>query len=211
LPIDLSVNVKTFSQSKKHKTFGLDEHDIQQVCTWIRSNNMKKRERAMLALLLFQGLRQCEICRLKICYIKLNEGVFFVHGKGRDDKEAVFMHPNTQKLLAEYLRTSPINLKTGNAYLFQSLRQQSNSMQLTERGLRKIIEGILHDIGVYKNVHGFRHYFTSQLIRTMPGELTNVAAFTRHRSLGQLQVYNDNIIQHQQLSKYVSAFEALAV
>jgi integrase/recombinase XerC len=209
IPIDLTLSTKTFSQSKKHKVFGLDDNDIEKVCLWIKCNPLMKRERALLALLMLQGLRQCEICRLKTDDIRLASSVMMVQGKGSDDSEAVYLHPMSVELLSEYIKIVSRQNINNNSYLFQSKSRSTCTGKLTERGLRKIIMSILIEIGITKNVHGFRHYYTTKLIKSMPGELTTVASFTRHKSLEMLQTYNDEVIGQKHIEKFINAFNDL--
>ncbi len=202
---DITVNIKCFEQNKKHKVDGLTEQEASQVCDWIRSNPDKLRERAMLCLLLFQGLRQSEVCRLKISDIRLADKTIMVLGKGRDDKEKVYLHPATAKALRAYLRSLK---RKPDDYIFMSKSIASADTRLTECGLRIIIKSVLAELDIEKTVHGFRHYFTSQLIRSMPGELTVVSKFTRHRSLEMLQVYNDNLLMEKDVQRFYKAFNA---
>src|SRR3989344_2948700 len=91
LPADITQNIKTFSQSKKHKREGLNDEEIT-----LLSEKMKQmpstlhntRLRAIFSLLALQGLRQAEITRLDIKDIDIAGRLAFIQGKGRDDKES---------------------------------------------------------------------------------------------------------------------------
>lgn len=63
-----------------------------------------KRDRAILATLLYHGLRREELCRLKVRDIQSREGVVHlrVHGK-RDKVRFVPANPLAQRLIEEYL------------------------------------------------------------------------------------------------------------
>lgn len=98
---------------------------------------------------------------------EVNDGTRRIHvvkadwfGKGRDDKEPIFLHPQTVKALREYLRRS----KVKHGALFTSLWGQAKGKRLTTRGLRQIVSDVLYEIGIEKTVHGFRHYFTTTLV-----------------------------------------------
>lgn len=203
---EINCRVSFFTQSKKHKKFGISELEADAICEWMKSNPDRYREKAMLCLLLFQGLRQAEICNIRLDDLHLSERVAFIKGKGRDDKEPVHLHQNTYKALCRYVTTLPTHRRE---YLFVSKSRRSASHKLTERGLRFIIKGILADLCIDKDVHGFRHYFTTRLIRAMPGELTKVAQFTRHSSLEMLQVYNDGLLDEDNNKLFDQAFKLL--
>ncbi len=202
---DITVNVKNFEQSKKHKVDGLSETEAKQLCEWMRSRSTP-RLNALLSLLLFQGFRQVEVCRLQTKDIDLASGTVWVLGKGKDDKEKVYLHNYTTQALREYLKATEL---LAEDYLFTSNSRQSSSRGLTERGLRGIVLGVFEQLGIEKNVHGLRHYFTTRLIQHMPGELITVSRFTRHQSLEMLQVYNDSVMSKEDVARYGLAFDGL--
>lgn len=70
------------------------------------------RDRAMLATLLYHGIRREELCLLKIRDMQTRQGVMHlkIHGKG-DKIRYVPMHPLAQRLVQEYLAA----LKLGGA------------------------------------------------------------------------------------------------
>lgn len=205
IPFDLTHNVKSFQQSQKHRVEGLTEEEIGMLCEHLQqlADNFKTiRLRAIVSLLLFQGLRQIEICRLNINDADLALKRLYVLGKGRDDKEPIYLHPETIKALRAYLDAS----KVKDGAMFTSLLGQSKGRRLTTRGLRLIVKTLLGEVRVYKTVHGFRHYFTTQLIQRMPSELITVAKFTRHNSIQTLSIYNDTHEDEQSNRIYVQTF-----
>jgi integrase/recombinase XerC len=80
----------------------------------------------MLALFMYQGLRQIEVVRLDVTDIDLKNGKAFIHGKGRDDKEPIALHPYTTQALADYLQAS--NKKSGA--LFTSTSNNSYNQRI---------------------------------------------------------------------------------
>lgn len=202
---DITVNVKNFEQSKKHKVDGLSEAEAKQLCEWMGVSGTP-RLNAMLSLLLFQGFRQVEVCRLQAKDIDLASGTIWVLGKGKDDKEKVYLHSYTTQALKQYLMIAGLQ---PNDRLFTSMSRKSRSQALTERGLRGIVLGVFEQLGIEKSVHGLRHYFTTRLIQHMPGELITVSRFTRHSSLEMLQVYNDSVMSKDDVSRFNLAFDKL--
>lgn len=206
IPYDITHNVKSFQQSQKHRVEGLNELEVQKLCDHLQQlpdSFRTTRLRALIALLLFQGLRQIEICRLDVRDVDLASKRLYVLGKGRDDKEPIYLHPQTVKALRSYLNAS----KVKDGALFTSLLGQTKGSRLTTRGLRLIVKKLLHEVGIEKTVHGFRHYFTTCLIQQMPGELIAVSRFTRHKSLEVLQVYNDIAASTDDFKHYTLAFK----
>lgn len=209
LPVDITTATKGFKQNKKHKKDGLNDEEITNLIKTVRSlpfSPINLRLKAILGLLIFQGLRQIEITRLNAEDLDLSRNTVLVQGKGRDDKEIVYLHPETVVALTEYLKCWKI--KSGA--LFPSQSNNSKHARLTTRSIRGIVKSFLTSLCIPKTTHGFRHYFTTTLIKTYKGDLLEVAQYTRHRGLEMLQVYNDTIRHEADLPRYYSAFNGVS-
>lgn len=208
LPADITSTVKGFKQNKKHKKDGLNEEEMASLMESVKKlpkSTETKRIKAILTLLTLQGLRQVEITRLDVDDIDLPAKTALVLGKGRDDKEIVYLHPETTKALTDHMKAGRV--KSGA--LFTSKSNNSKNHRLTTRSIRGMVKGLLVGLGIEKTTHGFRHYFTTTLIKTYKGDLLEVASYTRHRSLEMLQVYNDTIKKQADLPRYYSAFKGV--
>lgn len=208
--IDLSLGVKSFQQSQKHRVEGLTEQDVEKLCEYLREHpdDFKiVRLRALVALLLYQGLRQIEVVRLDVSDVDLASGRSYVLGKGRDDKEPIYLHPQTVKALRTYLKVS----KVKDGALFTSLWGQTKGKRLSTRGLRFIVRELLSELDIEKTVHGFRHYFVTRLIIHTKGDVLMVAGFSRHKSLEVLQVYNDARHEKERANESAKAFSGVRI
>jgi len=208
LPADITQNIKTFSQSKKHKRDGLNDEEIKKLTEAIRGlpeTPQNARLKAILSFLVFQGLRQVEITRLDVRDIDFISKTAFIQGKGQDDKEPINLHPEAVRALQGYLKS----YKIADGALFTSQSNNSKNQRLTTRALRDIVKETLNALGIEKTTHGFRHYFTTTLIKTYKGDLLEVAQYTRHKSLEMLQVYNDNIKREADLPRFYRAFNGV--
>jgi len=206
LPSDITQNVKAFEQEKKHKKEGLNEEEIRRLTEKMRqlpNTSPNTRLKAILSLLALQGLRQIEVTRLNIQDVDFVSKTAFIQGKGMDDKELIYLHPETVRALKEYLQAN----KIADGALFVSKSNNSRNKRLTTRTLRKLVKETLKQLGIEKTTHGFRHYFTSVLIRAYKGDLLAVAGYTRHKSLEMLQVYNDNIKLKADLPRFYDVFK----
>ena len=205
LPIDMSQGVKSFKISKEHKKSGLTESEMDRLLGWMNANPEKTRERALLCLLIFQGLRQAEVCSLQLHNVLFQDRVLFVRGKGRDDLERIPMHEHVYTALLAYSESREAQFTLANDYLFRSERKQGSEGSLTTRGLRVIVKDIFADLDIDKNVHALRHYFATKLVRNMPN-LLEAARWTRHRSTEMLKVYNDELGEDENISNFHNAF-----
>ncbi|KKN06902.1 hypothetical protein LCGC14_1072610 [marine sediment metagenome] len=208
LPVDITQNVKSFKQSKKHRKDGLSEKEIKKL-----TDKMSKlpctppntRLKAILALLTLQGLRQVELTRLDVADIDFIAKTAFVQGKGQDDKELIHLHPETVKAVREYLKVN--NIASGA--LFISNSNNSKNKRISTRAIRGFVTEALHALDIQKTTHGFRHFFTTMLVKTYKGDLLEVAHHTRHKSLEMLQVYNDAVQRKADLPRYYKTFEGV--
>jgi site-specific recombinase XerD len=208
LKVDITNNVKGFSQSKIHKKVGFSDQDIISIFAYsqsIEEQSKSSRVQALLSLFVFQGLRQIEIARLNIEDIDLGKGVAFIHGKGRDDKELIYLHPETIKRIRIYLKKW--RLKSGA--LFVSSSNNNNKRRISTKSIRSIIKEVLNELEIENSVHSFRHFFTTKLVREYKGDLLKVSQFTRHRSIETLQIYYDDIIRRDDLPKFYETFKGL--
>ena len=213
IPKDISkdisgVDIKGFKQDKKHKKDGVSADEMERLAKYFRSlpdTPENRRLKAIFALFIYQGLRQVEIARLDVTDIDLRSNKIFIRGKGRDDKEPVALHPHTAEALKAYL--SAYNKKSGA--LFTSQSHNANGERLTTRSIRSFVEKVFGMLDIPNSAHGFRHYFTTSLIKSYGGDLLAVAHYTRHRSLEMLQVYNDQLKAEEDLPRYISVFEGV--
>lgn len=202
---DISQDIKSFKESKKHKREGLSVQDVEKVFSRLESTKTDEdiRAKAIITLLALQGLRQIEVSRLDVKDVDFITGVAMVQGKGADDKEIVYLNPYTLEVLKGYIQH--YSIKSGA--LFTSLSNNSKRTRLSTRSIRNIVTNLLGEVGIKKNVHGFRHYFTTELIRKYKGDLSLVSNYTRHKSLETLQIYNDAVITKNDLPRFFGVFE----
>lgn len=202
LNFDPTANVKAnFQDTKGHKKAGLKRPQAERL--WMHVLQQQDNQLTVLAaLLLFQGLRQAETVRLDWQDVDIQAGTALVLGKGRNDKEKIYLHPKTiaalKALAAERgVTTGPVLVSTAN---------RNRGERLTTRTVNRWITEALQAAGVHNvTVHGARHYFATELIKSgMP--LTDVQKYTRHKSLEMLVVYNDEVSHAASLPTYFDTF-----
>lgn len=208
IPIKITDNIKGFSQSRLHKKDGLDDeaiHKIQNYCSVLEPTCTNLRLKSILALLIFQGLRQIEICRLNVTDIDIKNKTAYIIGKGRDDKEIIHLHPHAVKVLKNYL--AKYRFKEGA--LFRSESNHSYGSRLTTKSIREMIKQVLVNLNIDGSTHGFRHFFVTKLIKHYKGELLTVSKYSRHKNIQMLEVYNDEVIRKEDLPKYYHVFNGI--
>ena len=212
IPRDITLGIKGFQQSNKHKRSGLDDGDMQLLRKWVSLNEYRTpatiRLTAMLLLLTYHGLRQIELCRLEFEDIDFVGGRIFIHGKGRDDKEPIHLSPDVAQVLRRYCDAYQIS----SGFVFFSIsNNHSRGAPLTTRGLRATVTHLFNKLGIDRNVHGLRHFYVTKLIEEFPGDLFMVRNFTRHRSIEQLAIYNDAVLQAKDYPRHDMVFSKVLV
>jgi len=207
IPVDITLNIKTFNQSKKHKIEGLKQAEIEHLVAELNKLSLtpkNARKKAFFCLLALQGLRQIEIIRLGFKDIDFVNKTMLVKGKGMDDKEIVYLAPQTVKKLKDYIKISKI--RSGS--LFQSLGNRKRE-RLSTMTIKREMGELFEKIGVSKTVHGFRHYFITKLLENL--DVRDARKFSRHKSLEMLIVYDDEIDLREKSSVVFECFSALNV
>lgn len=207
---NITENVRTFSQNKRHKVDGVNNEEMQVLTSALQQlplSPQNARLKAVISLLAIQGLREVESTRLDVKDLDLVNKTANILSKGEDDKELVHLHPETTKVLYEHLKLN----KIASGPVFTSQSNNSRNHRLTTRALRKIVTDFLLSLGIEKTPHGFRHFYTTTLINSYKGDLLTVARYTRHKTLEMLQVYNDNIQRKADLPRYYKAFDSISL
>ena len=206
LPFDVTYSVKHFRQSKRHKREGLSDKEIRLLgvkLQYLPNTPRNSRLRALFSLLAYQGLRQIEITRLDVEDINIEKGVAYVRGKGEDDRDPIYLTPATVKVLKEYIKTH----KLTDGALFRSMGNRKRD-RLSTMTIKREIGDLLQQLGIEKTVHGFRHFYVTELLKTM--DVRDVRKFSRHRSMEMLIVYDDEVSMKQKAKHVFQAMEQFA-
>ena len=208
MPMDITLNVRNFRQDKHHKKDGLTEQEVELVRDWCYMHVDNFRDVAIICLLFYQGLRQAEVCRLNWEDISWRGNVAWILGKGRDDKEPIYLHPNTMIALRRMYVMGGL-WKRPRGAMFRSKTCRSQQNRLTTRGLRHMVKKMFAEMYIEgKSTHSFRHYFATTLLKAYEGNVTEVMQYTRHRSVQMLQIYNNRIIEEADLPKFFHTFDS---
>jgi integrase/recombinase XerD len=115
-----------------------------------------KRDRAILSVLLYHGLRREELCTLKVRDIHSRREVLHlrVHGKGGKVRYLP-LHPGTAELVADYLEAGGHAGETAGA-LFRPVKNNTGGTvegAVTADGVYKMVKHYAKRVGV--NIEGF--------------------------------------------------------
>ncbi len=201
---DITSNIHSFQQSKKHKVAGLTKEEVEQIFNFLEKLSEKDKTRltALFSVLLFQGYRTFEVCNINVEDIDFIGKTIRIKGKARDDTELTNAHPKVLEALKEYLKI--YNLASGPVFTSQS--KSTKGQRLSTRGLRSIVKAVFEELKIEKAVHSCRHYFVTRLIEVFNSDLIEIAKYSRHRSLEMLRIYDDNYNTIKKIETFYEAF-----
>jgi len=142
------------------------------------------RERLIVELLVYTGIRVSELCSLRINDIDLNGRTIRIRsGKGDKDRIVVF----SEEMLPD-LRSyiSMIRSRMKSEFLFPT----SKSKKISPVTVEKIIRRIVARAGIQKKItpHTFRHTFATSLLRN-GADLRTIQILLGHSSISTTQIY----------------------
>lgn len=188
----LGKRFKKFERVKKSKPTIKDTLTEGEVARLIAAGK-DSREKAMIALLAYTGIRNREFCNLKTKNVDLGRGIVrIINGKGGKDGVSYIAREGTQ-IVSEYLNNYPRN---GEGYLFTTLVRDN---QYTGWDLRKRVKVVAKRAGIDKRVypHLLRHSLATNLVKNGANIIT-VQNQLRHSDLKITMVYVKSFPQRVQ-------------
>ncbi len=148
------------------------------------------RNRLIMELLYATGIRVSELVNIKNKDIDLSNRSIVVTGKG-DKTRIVFFNEITKKYISKYLNESKDVRK--EEYLILN----NNGKQITTRGIRLIMNKIIRDTSIIKNVHPhiIRHTFATHLLNN-GCDLLTVQELLGHASISTTGIYTHVTTEH---------------
>lgn len=169
----------------------LSDNEIESLFESIDTNTpLGLRNYIILDLLFSCGLRASELVNLEIGDIHLGRKEVLVHGKGGYDRYA-FLHDVLIENLQQYLTyTRPVLLSKGENLESKKLLISYRGTNLTERGLRVVLNSIIEQSGETYRIHPhmLRHAFATTLLNH-GADLRTVQELLGHKHLKTTQIY----------------------
>lgn len=115
------------------------------------------RDKALISLLLYSGLRRSEAASLTSDQVEDDELV--VQGKGGKER-IIFIHPHTRERLTQYLATRTDD----NPRLFVSHARGKEGQPLSLRGMSWVIRQRANEKGIDAHPHTLRHAYARRML-----------------------------------------------
>jgi site-specific recombinase XerD len=180
-------------QSYEGKTPALGAAQARHLLRLPTGDDLKsRRDRALLSLLLYHGLRRGELSRLTVQDIHPRRGVphLKVHGKGGKIRH-IPLHPGTQKLLSDYLEVSG-HAHEKSAALFRPTRNNRTGAldrTLSGDGIYKLIRGYASKLGVAIGVHALRATAATNALEH-EADIAKVQEWLGHANIATTRLYD---------------------
>lgn len=150
------------------------------------------RDRALLAVLLYLGLRRAEAARLKVEDIQERRGIkhLRVHGKG-GKLRYLPLHPVALERIHSYLQVSGHHLEAGQP-LFLPLRGRSTGAGLSADGIYAMVGRYARAAGIEVDglgVHGLRATAATNALEH-EADIAKVQQWLGHSSISTTRIYD---------------------
>ena len=150
------------------------------------STPLGQRDLLILEMLYATGVRVGELVNIKVNDINRSERKILILGKG--NKERIVEYGDyCEEILKLYLKDGYISLNKDNS---EYLLLNKNGGVLTERGVRYLLDKIIKNTSINKNIspHMIRHSFATHLLNE-GCDLLTVQKLLGHESISATQVY----------------------
>lgn len=181
-------------ESYEGKTPALGDHQARKLLEAPQAGDLKgKRDRAMLATLLYHALRRDELCRLKVKDAKHERrGVPHLKVTGKGSKTRyVPLHPAAAGLIADYLAEAGHGDEDSGA-LFRPLhnsRAEGAAEAITPDGLYKIVRGLSTALGFPIGAHALRATAATNALDHQ-ADIAKVQEWLGHANIATTRIYD---------------------
>ena len=181
-------------ESYEGKTPALGDHQARTLLDAPEGDTLKsKRDRALLATLLYHALRRDELCRLTVKDCKHERrGVAHlkIHGKGGKTRY-VPLHPAASGLIGDYLEAAGHGAD-GTGALFRPIRNNCTGVldkALTPDAVYKIVRGLSGALGFQIGAHALRATAATNALDHQ-ADIAKVQEWLGHANIATTRIYD---------------------
>ena len=181
-------------ESHEGKTPALGDHQARKLLNAPEGDTVKaRRDRAMLATLLYHALRREELCKLKVKDFKHERrGVAHLKISGKGGKTRyVPLHPAAGRLIAEYLDAAGHGAEDSGA-LFRPLhrgRAEGSAKPMTPDAVYKIVRGYSGALGFQIGAHSLRATAATNALDHQ-ADIAKVQEWLGHANIATTRIYD---------------------
>ncbi|MBL7058766.1 tyrosine-type recombinase/integrase [Patescibacteria group bacterium] len=172
----------------KHFTVAEPE-DIRRIIDGMRVENFRElRNKTILSFLVSSGVRNAELCDLKVSDLKIEKQYANIVSKKSDEPRMIFWDDLSKDLLERYLDERKLWAKCDNLFISTDNRRRGN--KLTTRSIQRIVkDSIPKDLEVKKiTPHSFRHAMGMSAVKAGIHS-RYIQKILGHKNINSSQVY----------------------
>jgi len=189
---NITKGVKGVKRSQNFRKEPLTKEQVIELLSSLKN----QRDRAIITLMIFTGIRTIELQRANIEDIRFycGKNVLWIQGKGHEEKdEFVILETPVLKEIQKYLITRQKRRESES--LFTSLSRNSYGKRLTVESISRIVKKSLRNIMIDDSritAHSLRH--TAVTFAILQGAtLQEAQMLARHKNIGTTMVYAHNL------------------
>jgi len=181
-------------ETNEGKTPALADHQAKALLEAPEPATLKgQRDRAILAVLLYHGLRREEAARLLVEDIQERRGIkhLRIHGKGGKIRYLP-LHPVAAERIHAYLDTSGHHLEADKAPLFRPLRGPKTGGGISAEGIYALVGAYAKAAGIEVaglGVHGLRATAATNALEH-EADIAKVQAWLGHANISTTKIYD---------------------
>jgi len=181
-------------ETTEGKTPALADHQAKALLEAPDPTSLKgQRDRALLAVLLYHGLRREEAARLQVDDLQQRRGIqhLQIHGKG-GKLRYVPLHPVAAERLHTYLQASGHHQEHVNAPLFRPLRGPKTGLGISAEGIYALVGQYAKAVGIAVaglGVHGLRATAATNALEH-EADIAKVQAWLGHANISTTKLYD---------------------
>lgn len=181
-------------ESYEGKTPAIGDHQARELLDAPDGSSLKgKRDRAILATLLYHALRRDELCRLKVKDFKQERrGVAHMKISGKGGKTRyVPLHPAASGLIHDYLNAAGHGLEDMGA-LFRSAsnnRDKESQKPITPDGVYKLVQRYSEKLGFKIGAHSLRATAATNALDHQ-ADIAKVQEWLGHANIATTRIYD---------------------
>ena len=179
--------------SYEGKTPAIADKEARQLMALPNEKSLKGlRDRALLATLLYHGLRREELCKLKVKDIHSRRGVphLRVHGKGSKTRY-IPLHAGAQALLNDYLDEARHAADTEGALFRPVSNNRTGRLDnpITPDGVYKLVRRYALGLGLKIGAHALRATAATNAL-DHDADITKVQEWLGHANIATTRIYD---------------------
>jgi integrase/recombinase XerD len=180
-------------ESYEGKTPALGDAQARQLLKQPSGDSLKSlRDRALLSVLLYHGLRREEVSSLTVSAIHLRRGVPHLRVRGKGGKiRNIPVHPGSNGLLADYLEAAG-HASEKNGPLFRPIRNNRTgelNRPLSPDGIYKIVCSYSTELGIPSGVHVMRATAATNALEH-EADIAKVQEWLGHADISTTRMYD---------------------